>query len=135
MPETVVPDSQKSPRPPDGAQGPAPAGPVRETDGSVILELQDVSKRYESQGAVEGPLVLSGVDLTVAAGDSLAIVGPSGSGKSTLLNLAPGMAAAPRKPRIAPADCWSAWASASGWAIGPVSSAAASASAWPWSAR
>ena len=58
------------------------------SDGSVILELQDVSKRYESQGAVEGPLVLSGVDLTVATGQSLAIVGPSGSGKSTLLNLA-----------------------------------------------
>jgi len=58
------------------------------SDNGVILEFQDVSKRYESQGAAGGPLVLHGVDLTVAAGESLAIVGPSGSGKSTLLNLA-----------------------------------------------
>ena len=51
-----------------------------------LLELNDVSKRYDDAGAA--PLVvLKHVTLTVAEGESLAIVGPSGSGKSTLLNI------------------------------------------------
>lgn len=48
-----------------------------------MLEVRRVSKDYPSPG---GPLrILSDIDLTVAAGDSVSIVGPSGSGKSTLL--------------------------------------------------
>lgn len=52
---------------------------------SEVYRLQGVGKAYQ-QGE-ETITVLSGVDLTVLSGDSLAIVGASGSGKSTLLQL------------------------------------------------
>jgi lipoprotein-releasing system ATP-binding protein len=48
-----------------------------------LLELSDVTKRYE--GTEEA--VLSSIELSIAAGDMVGIVGPSGSGKSTLLNI------------------------------------------------
>jgi putative ABC transport system ATP-binding protein len=50
------------------------------------LELRGVSKTYgEGPAAVQA---LAGVDLTVAAGQLVAVMGPSGSGKSTLLTIA-----------------------------------------------
>jgi lipoprotein-releasing system ATP-binding protein len=56
---------------------------MAEADNTLVLE--DVVKRYE--GAGQGVTVLDGVALSVAAGETVAIVGPSGSGKSTLLNI------------------------------------------------
>jgi ABC-type lipoprotein export system ATPase subunit len=50
---------------------------------SPLLQLDGVTRRYDG---LDTP-VLAGVDLTLDAGDSLAIVGPSGCGKSTLLNI------------------------------------------------
>jgi lipoprotein-releasing system ATP-binding protein len=52
-----------------------------------LLELKNVTKQYTASGATTGIAVLNQLDLTVARGASLAIVGPSGSGKSTLLQI------------------------------------------------
>ena len=53
----------------------------------VLLELTDVTKRFDSPGGGPGRTVLNEVNLRLGAGRSLAICGPSGSGKSTLLNI------------------------------------------------
>lgn len=53
----------------------------------MILQLEQVSKRYGGPDGGQPVTVLSEIDLTLEARDSLAIVGPSGSGKSTLLNI------------------------------------------------
>src|ERR1700753_2743645 len=50
------------------------------------LVLRDVRRVYRSEAG--GTAVLRGADLTLQAGEIVALVAPSGAGKSTLLHLA-----------------------------------------------
>lgn len=55
----------------------------------IVLACQDLVKVYR-----QGPhsvQVLNGINLTIKAGETLAIVGASGAGKSTLLNILGGL--------------------------------------------
>ena len=54
-----------------------------------MLQAEGLCKQVET--AERSLILLDGVDLAVAAGEALAIVGPSGSGKSTLLGLLAGL--------------------------------------------
>ncbi|MGM4990431.1 ABC transporter ATP-binding protein [Tardiphaga sp. 841_E9_N1_2] len=54
-----------------------------------MLTVRHLTKSYRS--AQEQIAVLRGVDLSVAAGESVALTGESGSGKSTLLHLIAGL--------------------------------------------
>ncbi len=55
----------------------------------TIVKLQSITKEYGNGEVVVH--ALRGVDLTLKAGDFVAVVGPSGSGKSTLLNIVGGL--------------------------------------------
>jgi len=56
---------------------------------STLIELVGVEKLYRN-GKLEYA-ALRGVDLSIAAGEMVAIVGPSGSGKSTIINMITGI--------------------------------------------
>ncbi|MFJ8192663.1 ABC transporter ATP-binding protein [Streptomyces sp. NPDC096094] len=65
---------------------------ITERDGAVHLDrvkgevrFEGVEFRYDGES---GP-ILDGIDITVPAGSSLAVVGPTGAGKSTLGHLVP----------------------------------------------
>ena len=51
---------------------------------STILEFKNVHQRF---GATE---VLRGIDLSISAGERVALIGPNGAGKTTLFNLVSG---------------------------------------------
>ena len=58
-------------------------------ESSSVFQLVDLRKTYgEGEAAVHA---LRGVDLTIADGELIVLLGPSGSGKSTLLNVLGGL--------------------------------------------
>ncbi|MFD5660797.1 ATP-binding cassette domain-containing protein [Streptomyces hirsutus] len=60
-----------------------------QTGRPAVVELRCVSRSF-GRGAASRP-VLAGIDLAVAAGETIAVLGPSGSGKCTLLRLVAGL--------------------------------------------
>jgi peptide/nickel transport system ATP-binding protein len=85
--------------PPDALEAAAhaaPAAPTRRAGRDVpAIEICGLRKQYRRPGPWGGAGVtaLAGVDLTVAAGETLGVVGESGSGKSTLARAVLGLEA------------------------------------------
>jgi ATP-binding cassette subfamily F protein 3 len=54
---------------------------IERQSGNEVLKLEDVAVSYNEQA----PPVISGINLRITRGESIALVGPNGIGKSTLL--------------------------------------------------
>ncbi len=68
-----------------GARAAASRAGVAVAADAALIQLRGVTKTYGS-GATQFQ-ALKGVDLDIAAGDFVAVMGPSGSGKSTTMNI------------------------------------------------
>jgi NitT/TauT family transport system ATP-binding protein len=61
--------------------------PAATTPLTAAIQIQGLGKRF----GPTGPVVLDGINLTVAPGEFLCLLGASGCGKSTLLNIIAGL--------------------------------------------
>jgi branched-chain amino acid transport system permease protein len=92
----VVADEPPGGAPPDGEppgdgppsaavdDGPLLARPDRPQRGTPLLEVRGLTKRFGGVTAVDG------LDLTVHAGEIVALIGPNGAGKTTAFNMISG---------------------------------------------
>lgn len=62
-----------------------PGAAIAQRPGRILVEMRGVYKQYP--GSALGQYALYNIDLAIAEGEVIAIVGRSGSGKSTLLNI------------------------------------------------
>jgi NitT/TauT family transport system ATP-binding protein len=53
----------------------------------ALLEIRDLSKRFDARHGHGTPWVIQGLSFSVNDGEFLTLVGPSGAGKTTLLNM------------------------------------------------
>jgi len=53
----------------------------------ALLEIRDLSKRFEAREGREAPWVIQHLSFSVNEGEFLTVIGPSGAGKTTLLNM------------------------------------------------
>ena len=83
---------------------------VQATQSSAVLEVRGISKRFTEGGL--NVSVLQDVNLAVAAGETVAIVGASGSGKSTLMHLMGGLDQPTQGQVLLQGQAWSSFGAA-----------------------